>query len=146
MKLSFLGFLIATSVIVLAVVLSDGTHFFCDTLSLLLVVFLTTGLSVASFGARDTCDALSLCKILFTQVAPQAKHITILKTLRHYVYASGVIGTLIGWIVILNSYIDSSELFAAISVSLLTLFYSTLISELIFMPSIKACEKEILEN
>jgi flagellar motor component MotA len=60
-----------------------------------------------------------------------------------YTYAAGVIGTMLGWIQMLRHIKEPSIVPLALAVSLLTIFYSIIISECVLRPVARRVEDEI---
>lgn len=142
MKSGSIGMLLVFCLVAFAIVLGDGGTFF-NIPSLVICIGLPIGLSMASSGAADTAAALRSLRCLL--ILPRAADVTVRNSqvLRHmvsYSYAAGIIGAMIGWIQLLRQVEELSNIHLGLSLSLLTMFYSIIISECILRPGARQIE------
>ncbi len=145
MKSGLIGMFLVFGLIMLAIALGGGNGFF-NVPSLVICIGLPIGLSLASAGAGDTRNALRALRSLLVLPPPADITVRNSQVLRHmisYAYAAGVIGTMLGWIQMLRHIKEPSIVPLGIAVSLLTIFYSIIISECILRPVTRRVESEI---
>ena len=131
MKLLFA--IIGTALILAAMLLGSNLWTFFNMPSILIV---TGGLVCFSLAHHDYSSIKeAIGNALGDQPSPNAqKDISVLATLRKTTYGSGVAGTLIGLIQMLQNLDDPSNIGPAMAVALLTALYSVLIVEFIIDP------------
>ena len=131
MKLVFA--IIGTALILAAMLLGSNLWTFFNMPSILIV---TGGLVCFSLAHHDYSSIKeAIGNALGDQPSPNAqKDISVLATLRKTTYGSGVAGTLIGLIQMLQNLDDPSNIGPAMAVALLTALYSVLIVEFIIDP------------
>ena len=145
MKSGFIGMVLVVCLITPAIFLGGGEGFL-NIPSVLICIGLPIGLCITSAGVSDVVRALRALRCLV--VAPRESDLTarnaqVLGHMITYAYAAGVIGTMIGWIQILQSDTAPDRLPIGVAVSLLTLFYSILISECVLRPAVRRIEGEL---
>ena len=110
-----------------------GIAAFIDGPSLLLVVGVLFSCTLWSFPFKDIQSAFIHALFESDTTEPDiVKSSHIFEEMSEYAVASGLIGTLIGVIKMLENMDDPTALGPAIAVSLLTLFYGTLLSQFVF--------------
>ncbi|MFC2140529.1 MotA/TolQ/ExbB proton channel family protein [Candidatus Auribacterota bacterium] len=144
MKAGFIGMLIVLFLIMGAILLGGGNFF--NIPSLVICIGLPIGLSIASAGLADLGPALLSLRSLF--ITPRdsdlkARNAQVLRDMISYAYAAGVIGTMIGWIQMLSGFNDFSLIGIGFALSVLTIFYSIIISECFLRPAARRIEGEL---
>ena len=110
-----------------------GLAAFIDGSSLLLVVGVLFSCTLWSFPFKDIQSACIHALFESEPTEPEiVKSSHIFEEMSEYAVASGLIGTLIGVIKILRNIDDPTTLGPAIAISLLTLFYGTVLSQFVF--------------
>ena len=131
MKLLFA--IIGTALILAAMFLGSSLWMFFNIPSILIVIGGMVCFSLAHHDAGDIKAAIQ--NALGSEPSPNLqKDISVLATLRKTTYGSGVAGTLIGLIQMLEQLDDRSSIGPAMAVALLTAFYSVLIVEFMIDP------------
>lgn len=109
--------------------------------SLIIVLFISIGLGIMTYGGRDLFSALRSIRILFYTSKTKdcsLKNKKIIQNLITYVYVSGVLGITIDILYFFDYLkVDPEAIPSAFAFSILTLFYAFLISELILRPVVK---------
>lgn len=145
MRSGLVGMLLVLCLILPAALFS-GASGFLNVPSLVICLLMPIALSMASAGVSDLGHALRALRCLIG--SPQEPDLTVRDSdvLRHmisYAYTAGVIGAMIGWIQMLRRFDDLSALPVGIALSILTIFYSIIISECILRPAVRRIEWEL---
>lgn len=148
MKSGSIGMLLVFCLVAFAIVLGDDGAFL-NVPSLVICIGLPIGLSMASSSAADTAAALRSLRCLL--ISPRAADVTIRNSqvLRHmvsYSYAAGIMGAMIGWIQLLRRVEETPNVYCGFSLSLLTMFYSVIISECVLRPAARQIESGRFEG
>ena len=122
--------------LITAIIMNSETLIFIDTTSLMLVILLPLFFTMGFHGPTDLIKAvhISLSAAKLDEQATAHEHT--LSTLRLTTSASGVVGSLIGFVSMLAQMDDPSKIGPAMAVSLLTALYAVIISELLIAPMI----------
>ena len=133
---AFLG----TALFAAAILLGGTLATFINPPSMLIVIGGMVCFSLAHHDAGAIRDAIG--NALGNEASPNVqKDISVLATLRKTTYGSGVAGTLIGLIQMLQSLDDPSSIGPAMAVALLTTLYGAFIANVLFLPM-----RTVLEN
>ena len=125
--------LLGTALFAAAVLLGGSLASFINGPSMLIVIGGMVCFSLAHHDAGAIRDAIG--NALGNEPSPNVqKDISVLATLRKTTYGSGVAGTLIGLIQMLQSLDDPSSIGPAMAVAILTVLYSVLIVEFLIDP------------
>ena len=125
--------LIGTGLFLAAMLLGGSLMTFVNVPSILIVIGGLICFGLAHHDAGSIKDAIG--HALGNEPSPNLqKDISVLATLRKTTYGSGVAGTLIGLIQMLENLDDPSNIGPAMAVALLTALYSVLIVEFIIDP------------
>lgn len=143
MKSGAIGMMLVFCLVAFAVILGDSEAVFINVPSLIICIGLPIGLSLASSSVTDTVGALRSLRCLVISPKPgdiTSRNAQVLRHMVSYSYAAGIIGAMIGGIQVLRQIDGLANIHVALSLSLLTLFYSTLISECILRPAARQIE------
>ena len=136
--------LCAVTLITAAIVYGGSFWAFVNVPSLLIVVGLSICIPLATFSPSQVLAALgATASDAPLDAADAHRHISVLQTIRTVAAGSGIIGTLIGLIQMLQHMEDPSAIGPAMAVALLTLFYGFIISELIVGPAINRVNRRL---
>ena len=125
--------LLGTALFLAAVLMGSSLAAFINLPSMLIVIGGMVCFSLAHHDAGAIRDAIG--NALGKNPSPNVqKDISVLATLRKTTYGSGVAGTLIGLIQMLQSLDDPSSIGPAMAVAILTVLYSVLIVEFLIDP------------
>ena len=125
--------LLGTALFAAAVLLGGSLASFINLPSMLIVIGGMVCFSLAHHDAGAIRDAIG--NALGNEPSPNVqKDISVLATLRKTTYGSGVAGTLIGLVQMLQSLDDPSSIGPAMAVAILTVLYSVLIVEFLIDP------------
>ncbi len=136
-----IGLLLVIIITVLCIFMGGGDYFF-HVPSLVFIVMPSIGLGMMVHG-KQYFRALCSIRHLFGTLSsnqPDLREAGALRDTIVHVYAMGAIGTIIGWIQMLVNCQDLEAMPVGFAVSILTLFYSLLISELLLRPAAKRIE------
>ena len=131
------GMAAAFGLVAIAVVMGGDGSLFWSVSNVVLCVGLTLSIGIASFGVGDLQHALSAVAAPASATPRDAE---VIRGLIAPLYASGMIGTLIGMVKLLATLEDPSVLGAGTSVALLTVLYSLLGAEFILRPVSRGLE------
>jgi flagellar motor component MotA len=131
------GIACASALIVIAAFMSEiGAGWFWSTASATFCIGLTLAIGVASFGVDDLLRAVAALRCLVIKPgAVSQRDVQVVRGLITPLYASGMIGTLIGLVQMLASLKDPSQIGAGMAIAMLTILYSVLGAELILRPA-----------
>lgn len=118
-----------------AIILGGSPIIFVNAPSLLIVIGLTVCVPLANHSISDAHNAFSA--VFSTgDVDPNEgqRHVTVLQTFRMAATGSGILGTFIGLVQMLQSMDDPSSIGPAMAVALLTILYAVFLSELVIGP------------
>jgi len=127
----------------LAVVPSRNAVIFVNIPGLIMCVGATTALGTMSFGIGDMIRGVRALRVLLVRVPPEtvsSREVSVLRGLIGPVYASGLIGVLIGQINMLVSLQDPSMIGAAWATLLTCPFYAVLLAEVVLRPAVRLVE------
>ena len=125
--------LLGTALFAAAVLLGGSLASFINGPSMLIVIGGMVCFSLAHHDAGAIRDAIG--NALSNEPSPNIqKDISVLATLRKTTYGSGVAGTLIGLVQMLQSLDDPKSIGPAMAVAILTVLYSVLIVEFLIDP------------
>ncbi len=125
--------LLGTALFAAAVLLGGSLAAFINAPSMLIVIGGMVCFSLAHHNPGAIRDAIG--NALGNEPSPNVqKDISVLATLRKTTYGSGVAGTLIGLVQMLQSLDDSKSIGPAMAVAILTVRYSVLIVEFLIDP------------
>ena len=132
----FLFILLGFISLIAAISINGELLIFIDTTSLMLIILLPLFFTMAFHGPTGLLKAvhISLSAAKLDEQATPHEHT--LSTLRVTTSASGVVGSLIGFVSMLAQMDDPSKIGPAMAVSLLTALYAVIISELLIAPMI----------
>ena len=136
-----IGLLLVIIITTLCIFMGGSAYFFNGP-SLIIVVMPCIGLGMMIHGKqyfRALCSIRHLFRTLSSD-QPDPREAGALRDTIVHVYAMGAIGTMIGWIQMLVNCQDFEAVPVGFAVSILTLFYSLLISELLLRPAAKRIE------
>jgi flagellar motor component MotA len=140
-KSGIVGVFLVATITVLCIVMGGGNYFF-NVPSLMIIVLPCAGLGMMVHG-KDFFHALRSICVLFTNPTshlPIQDHAGVFRNTIIHVYAMGAIGTMIGWIQMLVNCKDMTSVPLGFGVSILTVFYSLLICELLLRPAAQRIE------
>lgn len=130
------GTAFALGLLALAAAAGGSGSVFLHLPSLLFVTGLVAGGLWAAFGPALVVDALkvSLRGPDGQSQTPERRelHLAVFRRGYHLAWASGVVGTIVGVILMLANLADPSQLGSGIAVSLLTVLYGAVLAELVF--------------
>ena len=125
--------LLGTALLLAAVLMGSSLAAFINLPSMLIVIGGMVCFSLAHHDAGAIRDAIS--NALGNKPSPNVqKDISVLATLRKTTYGSGVAGTLIGLVQMLQSLDDPKSIGPAMAVAILTVLYSVLLVEFLIDP------------
>lgn len=131
-----IGMTLFTSLLVAAVTIQEGFAGLAgiiDLPSLLLVVGLTTSATIWSFDLQDIIRSFkNSCSSQPLSESEALMGCTIFQKMAEYALGSGMIGTLIGVVKMLQDMSDPTAIGPAMAVALLTLLYGILFGEIVF--------------
>jgi len=137
-----IGLLLVIIITVLCILMFGGDYFF-DVPTLVIIVLPSIGLGMMVHGKQYFRALCSIRHLFWTLSSnqPDLREAGALRDTIVHVYAMGAIGTIIGWIqmLVVNCQ-DLEAMPVGFAVSILTLFYSLLISELLLRPAAKRIE------
>jgi flagellar motor component MotA len=140
-----MGIIVAFLAVVLVALMGSGVEVFIDIPSLIFVVVVPMALSTVAHGWQGVVEfskvSLSIVGLGTVDATLRARMIRLTRNYISYTYASGVIGTMMGSIMIMAQYDRWSlevGVAEAASVSMLTLLYAVLINELKMRPLLHA--------
>lgn len=116
---------------------------FLNVPSLIICVGLPTALGFMSFGIRDTIRGVWVLRALLVRVPPEtvsSREMSVLRGLIGPVYASGLIGLIVGVIGLLVHLQDPSMIGTGLAVALICPFYAVLIAEVVLRPAVRLIE------
>jgi flagellar motor component MotA len=116
----------------------SGASLFINIPSALICVGMPAALGIMSYGMPDFMRGIWAIRALIFKTPPgevSARETSVLRGLIAPVYASGLIGTVIGVMLGLAHLDDPSHIGPALALSLLCMFYSVLIAEGIIRPA-----------
>ena len=129
------------------ILLGSPIHIFIDPASVLIVIGGTTFFTLAYHSVGATVNAF---KAAFGQGPVEAEvgetHLRVLTTARVLASASGVLGTLIGMVAMLQNMSDPKAIGPAMAVALLTLFYGVILAELLLGPLMNRLKNRISDH
>ena len=131
MKLLFA--LIGTALIVTAILLGSPLNAFINLPSILIVISGMCCFSLAHHSFSDIKQAFQ--HALGESASPNLqKDLSVIATVRKTTYGSGVAGTIIGLVQMLQNLDDTSTIGPAMAVAILTAFYAVLLAEFFIDP------------
>ena len=110
---------------------------------LCMCIGMTGALGMMSFGFHDLVRGVRALRVLFVRVPPEtisSREASVLRGLIAPLYATGVIGTLIGLINALATMEDPSMMVPATAVSLVVVLYPVLLAECVIRPAVRLIE------
>ncbi len=130
-------FLVGLTTFVVAIAVSGPLTFFIDLPSIVVVVCPALFLSIAFHGGGAFFAAIEAGMTgACLGEAGFRQHRHVLQTLRNLLCASGSLGFLIGFILMLQNLDDPSRIGPGMAVALLTTFYAIFLAELLVAPMI----------
>ena len=145
----FLSAVFLISFIAIAILLGGPLTSFIDPVSLLIVFGCIATASTWSFSLEQLGQAFSVAlqgKASTEQQAIQAH--TVFVKMADFSFASGLLGTLIGLVNMLQNLDDPTAIGPAMAVALLTLFYGVLLGQFVLQPIANNClsQHKVLER
>lgn len=128
-----IGFLLVALSLVLAVIVIGPFELLLDVYGLFMLIGCIFGVTILSYGSQ----AFRIFQYANKPVTNQKEYFWVISFFDNLINTSlitGIIGSLIGFVSILSSLDDVSELNAATSVSLLSLLYGFIFAKLVFSP------------
>jgi hypothetical protein len=116
---------------------------FLNVPALIICVGLSTALGSMSFGIPDTTRGIWALRALLVRVPPETvsqREVAVLRGLIGPVYASGLIGLIVGVIGMLARLEDPSMIGHGMAVALTCPFYAVLIAEVVLRPAVRLTE------
>lgn len=132
--------LLLVGIICSAIMLGAPLETFVDLVSALLVGGIILCCTLWSFKPEEVITALS--DSFREQIDEEERAInnhTVLSKMADFSVAAGVIGTITGLVMMLQSMEDPTTIGPAMAVALLTMFYGTLLGELVFRSMANSC-------
>lgn len=111
--------------------------------SAVICVAVPAGLGIAAFGLRDFFHGIGTLRFFALEMTPDAvreRDGTVIRGLIPFVYASGVLGTLIGVVQMLATLDDPAQVGAGMAVALLTVLYAVVGAECFLRPTLRHIE------
>jgi flagellar motor component MotA len=139
-----LSFVLIIFLVVVAILMGGSPGIFLNIPSAVIVVGETVALVLISCGAKELFRALLTLRIVVAHLPGDAlrqRDADVLRALTIYCYASAVIGTMIGAVQMLIGLEDINMLGPSVAVSLLTVFYTILLSEALLRPVARMIER-----
>lgn len=130
-------------VMVSAAVNIGSPFVFLNVPSLIMCVGLSAALGFMSFGLRDTIRGVWALRALLVRVPPETvsqREVSVLRGLIGPVYASGLIGFVVGLVGLLARLEDPSMVGIGMAVALICPFYAVLIAEVVLRPAVRLIE------
>lgn len=133
-----IGFLACLGLLFLSIYMTGKNTLFLDLHSLLLSLGMIFAMSSMSNGIQQTIDAICLTKWFFIEPDRQKEtqqYLPVLRKLILYSYTSGAVLTLVGLLATFSDpYYQGDKFILGVAVSFLSLFYGTVLAELLFRP------------
>ena len=136
-----LGLLVLLIVPPVAIVGDVGI--FVNVPSLIICLGWTAALGIISFGIGDLVRGLWVLRVLVVRVPPEtvsSREVSVLRGLIGPVYASGLIGAVIGLINMLAKLEDPSMVGMGMAICVLCPFYAVLMAEVVLRPAVRLIE------
>jgi len=120
-----------------AIMFGGSPLIFFNAPSLLIVIGLTVCVPLANHSLSETTQAFgAACGTGPVDTEGGMRHVTVLQTFRMAATGSGILGTFIGLVQMLQSMDNPKDIGPAMAVALLTILYAVFLSELVLGPLI----------
>lgn len=116
---------------------------FINVPSAVICIVVPAGLGIAAFGRRDFFHGIGTLRFFALEMSTDTvceRDGEVLRGMIPFMYASGLLGTLIGVVQMLATMDDPSKFGAGMAVALLTVLYATIGAECILCPALRHIE------